>query len=63
VVFERFGCFKQIILDSELFIQTFSCLYFVLIAVAAYKTKEFAQFLNFDLFLHFKTLAHSDLGP
>jgi len=48
-------------MDSELFIQTFSCLYFVLIA--ACRTKEFAQFLNFDLFLHFKTLAHSDLGP
>jgi hypothetical protein len=61
VAFERFGCFKQLIMDSELFIQTFSCLYFVLIA--ACRTKEFAQFLNFDLFLHFKTLAHSDLGP
>jgi hypothetical protein len=44
----------------KLSIQTFSCLYFVL--TAAYKTKESAQFLNFDLFLHFKTLAQSDLS-
>jgi hypothetical protein len=60
VVFELFGCFIQRITGFELSIQTFSCLYFVL--TAAYKTKESAQFLNFDLFLHFKTLAQSDLS-
>lgn len=47
-------------MDSKLFVQTFSCLYFARTVV--YKTIKFAQFLNFDLFLHFETLAQSDLN-